>query len=909
MRRLPVIALVIIGLLILLGLGATPYVEYLWLAEMGQSKVFWTLALAYLSCCVLGALVGFVAVFASLFMASKCWPTWELRIAGLEKDKFLKRAFLFTSAVAGVLTGLVALPISPKVLVWLHQQPFGIEDPVFGKDVGFYIYSLPFWGSVLNLFFIAAMLATAAPVVYYVGRAVQMSETSRLPPLLTRHAFVLLGVFALLNGFDFLLRRYGLAVDGSGPAAGAGYVDANILAPSLLVLSGLVICLGIFLIAYKKIDKPVRQLGAIALVVGLTLVGLGVLPSTIQQYKVRPNEISLERPYIEYAIDMTWKAFGFEGIEATDFKAEQTLTREMLDGYEATLKNIRLWDPGPLKDSYQQLQSLRTYYSFHDVDIDRYTIEDTVRQVMLSAREIPMDQGHETWVNRHLQYTHGYGLAMNPVNEMTADGQPRFWIQDLPPRSEVDIEVSRPEIYYGEQTNWFVLANTEEQELDYAKGDKNVYTHYEGKGGIPVGGFFRRVALAIYFRDLNLLLSSAIKSQSRAMFHRNILDRVNTLAPFLEADDPYLVTSDGQLYWIIDLYTVSSRFPFSHRSGDFNYIRNSVKAIVNPYSGAVQLVVVEPDDPILKTYREIFPSLFTNLDDIDPKLKAHFRYPERLLEIQAQVYNIYHMTDPQVFYNKEDLWEFAHENYHGKEQTVQPYYIVMRLPGEEQPEFILMIPLVPKDKDNMIAWMAARCDGDNYGKLLLFQFPKESLVYGPRQIEARIDQDTVISQQLTLWEQKGSQVLRGKFLVIPVEDSLLYVEPLYIQANAARMPELKRVIVTSSNPESSENDRNAIVMRRTLDEALAGTFGESTKPVEVEPEDPTDPTDPVKDPVQDPPKDPAVTSVDGTLVEQALEHMERADEALKVHEEEMKKARALLEKARENSPTDELPKE
>jgi uncharacterized protein len=876
--------LVLIGLMLLLLVVATPYVEYLWLKALGQSGVFWTRAVARVVCFTVAALVGFLAVFSSLFMASKCWPTWELRIAGLEKNRFLKRVFLLAAAAAGLITGLAGWATASRCLVWLYQQPFGIQEPIFGKDVGFFIYSLPFWTSVLSLGYLSATLATAAAVAYYLARAIQMSEKSKFPPLLARHCFVLVGVFSLLTSFDFLLRRYSLAVDGSGPAAGAGYVDANILAPTLFVLAIMVGALGVFLIGYKPIDKPLRQLGALGLVVALSLLGLKAVPNAVQQYKVRPNEISLERPYIEYAIDMTWKAFGFEGIEETDFRAEQTLTRETLDGYDSTLKNIRLWDPGPLKDSYQQLQSLRTYYSFHDLDIDRYMIDGTLRQVMLSAREIPMDQGHETWVNRHLQYTHGYGLAMNPVNEMTAEGQPRFWIQDLPPKSDVDIQVERPEIYYGEETNWFVLGNTEEQELDYAKGDKNVYTHYQGTGGIRVGGLFRRLALAAYFRDLNLLLSSAIKSESRAMFHRNILERVNTLAPFLDADDPYMVVSEGQLYWVIDLYTVSSRFPFSHRTDGVNYLRNSVKGIVNPYSGEVQLVVVEPDDPLLQTYRKIFPSLFTDLKDISPDLKSHFRYPARLLEVQARVYNIYHMTDPQVFYNKEDLWEFAQENYHGQEQQVEPYYIVMRLPGEEQPEFILMLPLVPKDKDNMIAWMAARCDGDNYGKLLLFRFPKESLVYGPRQIEARIDQDTVISQQLTLWEQKGSQVLRGKFLVIPVEDSLLYVEPLYLQARAARMPELKRVIVTSSNPESESDVRDAIVMGKTLNEALAGAFGATAKPVEPPPA-----TDP----------ETGETPAPSSLVQQALDHMEKAEKARKVYEKEMKKARDLLEEARQ----------
>jgi uncharacterized protein len=882
-----------LSLAFLLLLCARPYVEFLWLEAQGQSKVFWTLLWAQIVCFGVAAVAGSALTLASLAFASRGWPTYQLRMAGLDRKSFFRLVSTAAALTAGLLAGLQALPLAPKALVWLNQQAFERRDPLFGKDVGFYIYSLPFWEALLNVAYVVVLLSAVGPIIYYVGKVSQLPKERAIPDQVGRHTWIVAGALVVLRAFGFVLDRYNLAVSGSGPAAGAGYVDANVLSPSLLVMAAVCMTGGLVLIFYRKYSHPIRQIGILAGMLFLTIALLGFFPGMIQQYKVRPNEISLERPYIEHAISSTWDAFGFKDIQETDFQAAQTLTRSTLDEFQSTLENIRLWDPGPLKDSYQQLQSLRTYYRFHDVDIDRYTVDGTVRQVMLSAREIPMDQGHETWVNRHLQYTHGYGLAMNPVNEMTSEGQPRFWIRDLPPESVVDIPVERPEIYYGEETNWFVLGNTDEQELDYAKGDKNVYCHYQGEGGVQVQGWGRRLTLALYFRDLNLLLSSAINPESRAMFHRNIIERVKTLAPFLKTDDPYLVVSNGNLFWIMDLYTETDRYPYSHSFESTNYLRNSVKAIINPYSGQVQMVVVDTSDPLLKTYRKIYPTLFTDLADIDQDIRKHFRYPENLLAIQAQVYNTYHMTDPQVFYNKEDQWEFAKENYHGKEQEVLPYYMVMRLPGETEPEFILMLPVTPKDKDNMIAWVAARCDGENYGKLLLFRFPKDRLVYGPRQIEARIDQDTVISQQLTLWEQKGSQVLRGKFLVIPVEDSLLYVEPLYIQATAARMPELKRVIVTSSNPDN-EQERSSIVMERTLDAALLSAFGDGAKPVADVKPPPVESTENGTTSTP-PPASASEPSGAGEVARQALEHMARAQKALDVYHQEMAKAKALLE--------------
>ncbi|MFB3817607.1 MAG: UPF0182 family protein [Candidatus Methylomirabilales bacterium] len=481
---------------------------------------------------------------------------------------------------------------------------------------------------------------------------------------------------------------------------------------------------------------------------------------------------------------------------------------------------MRLWDHRPLLATYGQLQEIRTYYRFVDVDNDRYSVDGQLRQVMLSPRE--MSYRHlpsRIWINERLTYTHGYGMVLGPVNRISPEGLPEFWIRDIPPVSAGPLKVTRPEIYYGELSNDYVFVHTKAQELDYPSGDQNVYTRYTGEGGVPVGSFLRKLLLAARFADVKMVLSDDISAESRIMYHRQVEERVRKAAPFLQFErDPYLVIAQGgRLFWMLDGYTTSSRFPYSEPvRGLGNYIRNSVKAVLDAYNGSLAYYVSEPGDPVIKAYAQAFPGLFRPLSAMPADLKAHIRYPQHLLAIQARMFATFHMRDPQVFYNKEDLWTIPRRTVEGQDREMEPYYTIMRLPGEKREEFILLTPFNPARRDNMIAWMAARSDGENYGKILVYNFPKQKLIYGPRQIEARIDQDAFISQQLTLWRQSGSQVVRGSLLAIPIEQSLLYIQPLYLAADQSSLPELKRVIVGYGNH---------IAMEESLEASLNQIFG------------------------------------------------------------------------------------
>jgi uncharacterized membrane protein (UPF0182 family) len=573
----------------------------------------------------------------------------------------------------------------------------------------------------------------------------------------------------------------------------------------------------------------------------------------MQQFDVQPNELIKERPYIEYNIDLTRRAYGLDKIEEKDFGPVADLTSEALAEAESTIKNIRLWDYRPLRDTYAQIQEIRLYYEFVDVDVDRYDLDGDYRQVTLSAREMATEQlQSRTWVNEHLQFTHGYGLVMSPVNAVTREGLPELLIRDLPPRTAPGLEITRPEIYYGESTNNYVFVNSTLEEFDYPSGDQNVFTTYEGTGGVLLDSSLKRAAFAYRFSDVSVLLSEYITSESRVMLYRNIHDRVRQVAPFLLFDaDPYLVILDGRLFWLQDAYTATDMYPYSQPYGNrFNYIRNSVKLVTDAYNGDMTFYIVDTEDPIIQAYAAIFPDLFASLEEMPEGLRVHVRYPEGLFIIQAQMNNTYHMQDPTVFYNKEDLWAVAHEMYAGNDQVMEPYYVIMSL-EEGRAEFILIQPFTPANKQNMVAWMAARSDGEHYGKLLLYKFPKQELIYGPLQIEARIDQEPAISGQLSLWHQRGSRVIRGNLLVIPIESSLLYVEPLYLQAETSQLPELKRVIVGSGEK---------VIMADTLTEALAGIVG---APVVTEEEE-------------------EVEGVVGLqeLALSALEHYERAQEYL-----------------------------
>ncbi|MEW6276451.1 MAG: UPF0182 family protein, partial [Bacillota bacterium] len=606
-----------------------------------------------------------------------------------------------------------------------------------------------------------------------------------------------------------------------GVVYGPGYTDvhANLLAYKIMFILALLVGVVIIVNAFLKRFRLV--LYAIGFMVAASIILNGVYPALMQKLIVLPNEMEREKPYIENSIKMTRLAYDLEKVEKKDFPAGRTITAQDIQENQDTIKNIRLWDYRPLQQTYSQLQEMRTYYEFKDIDVDRYVIDGRYRQVMLAARELNIDSLPEqarTWVNRHLKYTHGYGIAVSPVNEVTGEGLPQFFIKDIPPASRTNLKVERPEIYFGELTSNYIIVNTRSQEFDYPVGDENAWCTYQGKNGVPVNSLFRRLLFALTFGDYKLLLSGDITNESQVLYYRNIKDRVLKIAPFLLYDrDPYIVLSGGKLYWIWDAYTVSDMFPYAEPfQGRLNYIRNAVKVVIDAYTGEMAFYAAEPDEPVLKTYQKIFPGLFVPMAEMPADLKSHIRYPEDLFMVQAKKYTVYHMEDYRVFYNKEDKWNLPTELFGPKEEPMQPYYTIVKLPGEEKPEFIQIMPFTPQNKKNMIAWLAGRSDGENYGKLLVYEFPKQELVYGPMQIEARINQDTFISQQISLWDQRGSQVIRGNLLVVPIKDALIYVEPLYLQAEQSKMPELRRVIVAHGDK---------VVMEPTLDLAIQKIFG------------------------------------------------------------------------------------
>ena len=615
----------------------------------------------------------------------------------------------------------------------------------------------------------------------------------------------------------------------SGVAFGAGYTDvharifANTTMMLVSILSAFLVLLSIF---WKRGITLI--LGAVSILV-ISHLGFKIIyPAVQQKYFVTPNELLKEEPYLKHNIKYTRLAYGLDKVERRDFELEEVsdrgvLTRQDIQKNEATINNIRLWDWRPLLTTYKQIQEIRPYYTFNDVDVDRYMIDGKTQQVMIAPRELSYDEVPENaknWVNQHFEYTHGQGIVMSPVNRISPNGLPEFFIKDIPPRSTIEIKVDQPEIYYGEETNHYIFTETkfkttEMNDLNTGGPASSVNTNPKTTG-ISVASLWRKIVYALYFKNFNIVISDYLTEESNIHYFRNIRERAKKIAPFLVYDkDPYVMVHEGTIYWIIDAYTLSDRYPYSQPSqaGAFNYIRNSVKVIINAYTGEIYFVATDEEDPLVKTYRKIFPNLFQDLQEIPEEFKKHFRYPQDLFKIQAQIYSSYHMDKPEVFYKKEDMWETPREIYDSSEQRMEPYYITMKLPENKNQEFMLILPFTPFKKNNMISWLAAHCDSENYGKLLLYEFPKKQLVYGPMQIEARIDQDPQISELLTLWNQKGSNVIRGNLMTIPIEKSLLFVEPLYLQAEQGQMPELKRVIV-------SYNER--IIISDSLEGALSG---------------------------------------------------------------------------------------
>jgi uncharacterized membrane protein (UPF0182 family) len=825
---------VAIALLFVVGpTAARWYTDWLWFGEVGYLRVFWVPLLSRVGVTVATGTALWLLLFLNLrpvLRASQA-ETVEMRERGGTFRAARSRWAGLHGWLGWVLAGvaLVAgIGASDRWVVFqqfLHAAPFGTTDPLFGRDVGFYVFRLPVYRFLADSLFGWLVVTTAAAAVGYAaayGRLV-LRGVWLAPPGVRAHLSVLLGAVVLVRGLGFWLDTFELLYSARGPAFGASFTDVHAVLPALRVLAVLFGACGLLLVANARLRTVRPAVVTLGLIVLAWAGGLVVYPGLVQALRVRPSELTAETPFITRAIAATRQGFGLEGVREREFPGA-LLDAAAIARNRTTVENVRLWDYRPLLRTLNQVQTLRPYYTFSDVDIDRYMIGGAQRQVMLAARELAtgrLPSQARTWVNEHLVYTHGYGLAMTPVNRVSEAGLPEFLIKDIPPDSLPGLEVMRPEIYFGELTDNYAVVNTRVPELDYPRGDENVYTRYRGRGGIRLG-YMPRLALAYRFGDAKLLLSRDIHSDSRLLFARQITTRVRRIAPFLRYDrDPYLVLADGRLVWIIDAYTTTGRYPYATRYGDVNYMRNSVKVTVDAYDGAVNYYLVTPGEPIAKTLASIFPTLFRPAGEMPRSIAAHLRYPVDLFEVQAQVFATFHMRDPQVFYNREDVWAVPREVFGNETVRVEPYYVTMRLAEGSAPEFILMLPLVPSGRDNMIAWMAARNDPPRYGELIVYRFPKARIAYGPLQVESRIDQDPEISQQLTLWNQQGSQVIRGNLLVIPIEDGLLYVEPLFLQAARSQLPELKRVIAASGA---------RIVMAPTLDDALSGLFGRVAVP-------------------------------------------------------------------------------
>ncbi|HAA34613.1 MAG TPA: UPF0182 family protein [Firmicutes bacterium] len=855
-------ATLIVVIIIVLGLvlwASGLYTDLLWFENLGYGFVFWNVFLSQWTVRLAGWLIFFLFLFVNLLFTRHVLvnlPNLELRekIIGTFLGRYLtpRKITLFLFVASLFLSFLFS---SYTANLWLEARQFmqgiefGLIDPIFHRDASFYVFQLPFLRSLyafLQSMAIFTIILTG--IVYFVANPpVQVGRRLVFLPYHGQsHLSLLLAFSFALKAWDYRLKMFELLLSPGGSFFGPGYTDLKANLPALWILLFIALLI-VGLLVFNIFRRQTRLIfiGIGTLIAASIIVG-SIFPSLVQQFRVDPNELAFERPFLENNINFTLKAYNLDKITTQNYAGLSPLEVEDLDAAAGTIENVRLWDYRPLLQTYNQLQGIRQYYEFVDVDTDRYYLDGKYRQVMLAARELNQSRLAEqarTWINLRLQYTHSYGLTMSPVNTVTEQGLPEFVIGDIPPFASGGLEVEKPEIYYGEISGDYVIVNTRTPEFNYPQGDENIYTHYEGTGGVPLKGIGRKLLYALKFSDYRILLSGEITGESRIMFNRSIRERVAKIAPFLRYDDdPYLVLSAGRLYWVLDAYTVSRSFPYAEPFGGINYMRNSVKVVVDAYNGSVVFYMADPVDPVILTYAKIFPGLFQALEEMPTELFSHMRYPETFLSLQARVYATYHMTDPVVFYTREDLWRIPNEKYAGSFQPVEPYYTILQLPGEEEPEFVLIIPFTPAQRDNMIAWMAGRCDGKNYGELLVYLFPKDKVVYGPMQIETRIDQDTLISQQLSLWDQRGSRVIRGNLLVLPVNESVLYVEPVFLQAEQSELPELVRVIVAF---------QDVVVMEPTLEQALLSAFGargapaseaeEPDRPIEPEPRETAEP--------------------------------------------------------------------
>ncbi len=895
--RLPGLpGLILIAAVLLLAVPsiATVYTDWLWFTELGYQGVFLRTYQAQGLVFTVTFLSAFLFIVINLRIARRALSRPQFILGTTEDGRPIvvesQRLSSLMMPAALVVAFIAGISSANNWLEWLsafNAVPFGERDVLFNRDVGFYVFRLPILDLVRQQALTLTIIALgASALLYLLSGKVSMEPRYGVAfwPKLNlasgtrRHLMLLLALLFALMAWGAWLELPRTLLTGSQTSVvfGASYTDVYARLPFLRI-SLVVLSLTSLVCLWQAFGEQRWPLPAAIAAYAVVTLGSGVYAGFVQRFVVTPNEQTKEEPFIRHNIDATRKAYALDRVEERELSGDAALSAADIAANASTIENIRLWDHQPLLQTFSQIQEIRTYYDFVNVDNDRYTINGKYRQVMLSLRELNSESlPNRSWVNERLTFTHGYGLTLGPVNEVTSVGQPVLFVRDLPPVTEVDLRVDEPSIYYGELSSDYALVRTQQPEFHYPRGDDNVTTTYDGSGGVALNGLFRRLMFAIRFRAANILVTNQITPESRIMYHRRIGERVRAIAPFLTYDaDPYPVVSDGRVFWIQDAYTTSTNYPYAtpYAAQRINYIRNSVKVVIDAYHGSTTFYVSEPGDPIVQTISRVFPGLLKPMEEMPEGLRSHVRYPEEIFKVQAAAYATFHMTNPQVFYNKEDQWQVPVIDGDANTATpMQPYYTIMRLPGETETEFIQMLPFTPRLKDNLAAWMVARSDGENYGRLLVFQFPKQKVVFGPRQIVARINQDQVIAPQITLWNQQGSQVIQGTLLVIPINESLLYVRPLYLRSAGGRIPELKRVIVAY---------QEQIVMAETLTQGLVQIFGRSVAAAlapdrRMDPGAALTPAAPGTEPAATPSAAGVTDASVAVLIERATDHYERA---------------------------------
>ncbi len=946
-RLLTILAIVVLVVLLVARQIATFWTDFLWFDSVQLTSVWTTLIWTRVQLVIIASLVAFVLIWGTLALADRLSPRRGV-FTGSPDEELLQRfqdwietrvgrVRTGVAAFFGVMIGLGAAAWWEHFLLFRNGGSFGLDDPVFANDIGLYVFNLPFYrdlfGWAFQLFLVMALLTAA---LHYLNGAIQVQtgerslRAGRVNPGVKVHLSVLFAILAALKAVGYQLDKWELLYSDRGRVTGASFTDVNAQLPALNLLILISLVAAVILLVNIWFRGWTLPLVAGGLWLFTSIAVGGLYPAIIQQFRVVPNEIERELEFVDRNIEFTRSAYGLDQAQVLEFASSPNLTGDDVAANAPTFDNVRLWDPGVLQTTYEQLQELKQYYQITDVDVDRYPLEQGLSQVMVSARELDQANAPGDWVNQHLVYTHGFGAVVSPAAAVTPEGQPAFLVQDIPPESaDPSLAIEQPRIYFGDSAgSSFVIVGTNERELDFPQEtgvEAVAFNTYDGAGGVPLGGVFRRLAFALRFSDINTLISSQLRPDSKVLMVRDVRERIQKVAPFLRSDaDPYLVIDDGRLVWVVDLYTLTDQYPYSERAdtsrlvqvgsqlpNGFNYIRNSVKAVVDAYDGTMTFYIVDETDPVILAYERIFPDLFTAQEDLSDSLRSHLRYPEELFRIQSDMYRTYHVTDPREFFNGADEWQIARDPSSGEGRAalrgegtflddnqqsfvpMLPYYLLMRLPNDDELSFIIMQPFTPLNRPNMVSFLVAKSGPAEYGDLVDFTMPRNRLVKGPGQVGALIDQDPVISREFTLLGQEGSEVVKGSMLVVPVDESVVYVQPIYIKAKAEEngpaglgqvqsgstaVPEFKRAVVVFEDE---------IIMRDTLNEALATVFGVGVSPPTVPGTDDPEPGGELPGDIEE-------------LVAQATAAFERADAALQSgdlagYEQAIEEAQRLVE--------------